>query len=223
MTPVNSRRFQFSDIPHEWLPDDVTSASFRIVGCDENGYGAIAGPLLTTGVVIPAGIELHPDLRDSKALPPRSARILSVARWVYDNCEVFFEEVGSAEIDRVGVYEANRRSYSRIIERARADLAIVDGIMKIDTQHHYVSTPKGERFAPVAAASIAGKVYRDTIMLALDGLFPDYRFDNAAYGKAAIDALIAHGRHSPIHRRSYNIRALPPEMANTPHYRIGGS
>ena len=216
MSATRAKPFQFAAIPAGWLPAGGAGAPPRVVGCDENGYGAIAGPLLTTGVVIPAGVPLHADLRDSKALPPRSPRILAVARWVYENCEVFFEEVAPAEIDRVGVYEANRRSYARIIERARADLAIVDGNLRIDTPHAYVSTPKGERFAAVAAASIAGKVYRDTLMAALDGLFPGYRFDNAAYGKPAIDALVAMGRHSPVHRRSYNLRALPPEMANTP-------
>lgn len=198
-------------VPDDWLPAGVDPAQARILGVDEVGRGALAGPLVIGAVVLPASVAFHVDLRDSKALDPRGSRIAAVAAWVFEVGEVWLEEVSAPEIDRLGLGVANKLAMTRAIERARPDLAVVDGIVAPVVDGVSVRTVvRGERYAPVAAASIVAKVYRDTLMRALDAIFPGYAFGSSVgYGVTAIEALRTQGRLSPLHRRSFQIRSLP--------------
>lgn len=197
-------------IPDDWLPAGVDPIHARILGVDEVGRGAMAGPLVIGAVILPAGLLFHADLRDSKALDPKGRRIIEVAAWVLAVGEVWLEEISAPEIDRLGIGVANKLAMARAIERAQPDLAVVDGIVAPVVEGVLVRTVvRGERYAPVAAASIVAKVYRDTLMRALDTLFPGYAFGRSVgYGVSAIEALRAQGRPSPIHRRSFHPRAL---------------
>lgn len=198
-------------VPDEWLPAGLDPALARVLGVDEVGRGALAGPLVIGAVILPAGLVFHADLRDSKALDPKGSRIAAVAAWVLEVGEVWIEEISAPEIDRLGLGVANKLAMARVIERAQPDLALVDGLVAPLVEGVPVrAVVRGERYAPVAAASIVAKVYRDTLMRALDALFPGYAFGSSVgYGVTAIEALRAQGRLSPIHRRSFQIRSLP--------------
>ena len=196
-------------VPDDWLPAGIDPATARVLGVDEVGRGALAGPLVVGGAILPAGIELHPDLRDSKALDPKGPRIARVAAWVLEVGEVWIEEVSAAEIDRLGIGVANKLAMARVCERAAPDLALIDGPIAPVVACPVRAVVRGERYAPVAAASIVAKVYRDTIMRALDAVFPGYAFaSSVGYGLHAIEGLRSMGRPSPIHRRSFRVKVL---------------
>ncbi|RUQ39555.1 ribonuclease HII, partial [Micrococcus sp. HSID17228] len=70
--------------------------------------------------------------------------------------------------------------------------------------------------ATVAAASIAAKVARDDVMIALDAAHPGYGWaGNKGYGSAAHRAALAERGASRQHRRSWNL-GLPGAPAQAP-------
>ena len=178
-----------------------------IVGLDEVGRGAVAGPLAVGAVVLPEA-PLVEGLNDSKQLAPEqreaiAARVKDVAlAWAV-------EYVPPADIDRDGMTAALRRAFSGAlgqIERAgiHADVVLVDGNpLHIDERE--VNVVKGDaKCASIAAASIVAKVSRDALMRGLALEYPAYDFaGNKGYGSAQhIEAIRAHGA-SPAHRRSF--------------------
>jgi ribonuclease HII len=73
-----------------------------------------------------------------------------------------------------------------------------------------------DRCATVAAASIAAKVARDDVMIALDAEHPGYGWaGNKGYGSAAHRAALTERGASEQHRRSWNL-GLPGAPAQAP-------
>jgi ribonuclease HII len=84
-----------------------------IIGCDEVGYGCLAGPLVVVGVKAPVEWKLA-GLNDSKKLSAkkREALLLPLMKLV-QNKEISYHlaERSSQEIDKVGVAVALKDSY----------------------------------------------------------------------------------------------------------------
>ena len=77
-----------------------------------------------------------------------------------------------------------------------------------DIEQHAII--QGDDTVPsISAASIVAKVYRDSEMKALTGMFPEYSWcDNKGYGtKKHIDAIKVYGL-TKHHRRSFNVKGL---------------
>lgn len=192
-------------IPRDWLPAGSDPATARVMGADEVGRGCLAGPLVMAACVLPAGW-VPEGLRDSKAMTPTARE--RVARELLERAECWIEEVPPAQIDRFGIGRANEAGFARLVERAGAEMALIDGILRIDTPHPYRSIVRGERYAPVAAASVLAKWYRDTLMEALERALPGRGFASAGYPTPEnIEAIRRHGR-TPWHRRSFRVAAL---------------
>src|SRR5690606_27368796 len=77
-----------------------------VIGCDEVGRGAIAGPVAVGLCVVDRGMDAHPEgLRDSKLLSEKRREVLAplTASWA------LYSAVGLAtaeEVDRVGIIAA---------------------------------------------------------------------------------------------------------------------
>ena len=188
-----------------------------VVGVDEVGRGAWAGPV-TVGAVI-----LHPDappvgVRDSKTLTPTArvaadAAIRAVAR-------VALGDADAAEVDEVGLAAALRLAVARAVAAVLAGPdAPADPVVLIDGPHDLlgradletVTLVRGDAASiGVAAASVVAKVARDAGMVAADATHPGYGFArNKGYPSPEhVAALAAHGP-CPLHRRSWApLRAL---------------
>ena len=184
-----------------------------VVGVDEVGRGAIAGPVVV-GVSVIRSIEAFPTgLRDSKLVSAkrRESLVGPVREWV-DSVEL--GEATAAEVDEFGIVSA----LTRAGERAFAKLAIagVDlggrRIIKNGT-HNWLKgglippldirvRAKADRdCAVVAAASVCAKVYRDGLMVEAAGEADTYGWaSNKGYGSSGhFDAICEHGS-TPFHR-----------------------
>ena len=193
-----------------------------VVGVDEVGRGAVAGPVVVGVAVIRAATDFPVGLRDSKliAASKREKLMQPVADWVD---AIATGEATAAEIDEFGIISA----LARAAERAFATLAIdghdVSGASVIlDGSHNWLTTSllppvdimvrtKADRdCAVVAAASVWAKVYRDRLMVDSAGEDDTYGWaSNKGYGSEGhFDAIRAHGA-TDFHRRTWLSSVLP--------------
>jgi ribonuclease HII len=183
-----------------------------IVGVDEVGKGAWAGPLAIGVAVIPDESDPPADvevlIRDSKSITEkrREAMFDALASWCVD------WSVGLAsarECDEMGMSRAQRVATSRALAglSGRADAALVDGPWDFVSPHvpHVTTVVKGDtRCLSIAAASILAKVTRDRLMRDLAVEHPMYRFEsNKGYPCAWHRAGLYAAGPSSIHRRSW--------------------
>lgn len=178
-----------------------------VVGVDEVGRGAWAGPLMVGAAVLPADKRVN-GVRDSKMLTePERERIFDrIAGW----CRTW--AVGAAsqeECDSLGMSEAQRLAAARAIAGlglpGPPDHVLIDGNWDFVRQGTTQRLIKGDaRCLSIAAASILAKVTRDRYMRAEAPHFAVYDFDlNKGYPCPRHKmALQAYGP-SAIHRRSW--------------------
>lgn len=174
-----------------------------VVGVDEVGRGAWAGPISVGAAVVPRDRRIY-KIRDSKMLTEeeRESMFDRIADW----CETW--SVGHAshtECDELGMSEAQRLAARRAIAGlgVNADHFLVDG--KWDFVGGAQKIVGGDRTSlSIAAASILAKVTRDRLMRELAPQYPGYNFEaNKGYPcpthKANLQAL----GPSALHRRSW--------------------
>lgn len=192
-----------------------------VIGVDEVGRGAIAGPV-AVGVhatFAPAvSLQIPPfpvGLRDSKLLSEKKREVLAplVAEWGPGAVGY----VSAAEIDARGITwalgEAGRRALLGVHE---AGVPVTRAVILVDGKHDWLSPVLraplnvqtmvgGDRaVASVAAASVRAKVDRDRVMREAHEAEPHYAWaSNKGYGaKAHYDGIAAHGL-SEHHRKSW--------------------
>jgi ribonuclease HII len=199
------RKNPLEAIPSDWLPAGLDPATARIAGADEVGRGALAGPLVMAMAVLPPDW-IPVGLKDSKLMTPDARE--RVARELLERAEIWIEEVPPALIDRLGIGKANELGFARLIERAKADFNLIDGTLKVPSEHPYLSITKGERFAPVAAASVVAKWYRDTVMAAMAQAIPDRGFEDSGYPTPRNIEVIRRFGRTPWHRTTFRIASL---------------
>ena len=176
-----------------------------VVGVDEVGRGAWAGPLTVGAAVLPPDRRVY-KVRDSKMLTEKEREALydRIAGW----CETW--AVGHAspeECDELGMAEAQRLAAKRAIQDlgVEPDQVLVDGNWDFVGGGRTMKLVKGDaRCLTIAAASILAKVTRDRIMRAEAPHFPGYDFErNKGYPCPwHKTALRAYGPTS-IHRRGW--------------------
>ena len=184
-----------------------------VVGVDEVGKGAWAGPL-TVGAVVANRNRRITRVRDSKILTEseREALIDRVTNWA----EAW--SVGHAsndECDALGMSEAQRLAARRALD----GLGLVPDRVLLDGNWDFVGGGRGITVVggdatclSIAAASVLAKVTRDRIMRAADSRFPGYGFaKNKGYPSPYhVEALAQRGA-CLFHRRSWSFMdSLPP-------------
>ena len=189
----------------KWSATQAPHARGRVIGLDEVGRGAWAGPLVAAAVVLPSRFKLE-GLKDSKQLTP-DAREFFAYRLQQCAVEWSYGIVHHWEIDAFGIVEANRLAFVRALQglNAETEHILVDGLPVSPFPYPATFLVRGdEREAVIAAASIFAKVFRDNLLRAAHALYPQFGFfDHKGYGTAQHRvALKAHGI-SRFHRRSF--------------------
>lgn len=176
-----------------------------VVGVDEVGRGAWAGPLSVGAAVLPRGRRVY-KVRDSKALTEveREALFDRVAGW----CSAW--AVGHAsqpECDELGMAEAQRLAARRAVE----GLGVTPDQVLVDGNWDFVAGGRARRIIrgdatclSIAAASILAKVTRDRIMRAEAESFPGYDFElNKGYPCPRHKTALRGMGPTSIHRRAW--------------------
>ena len=176
-----------------------------VVGIDEVGRGAWAGPLTIGAAVLPRDKRVY-KVRDSKQLTEREREALfdRIASW----CVAW--GVGHAsheECDELGMSEAQRLAARRAIAR----LGLAPERVLVDGNWDFVGTGNVTRIVrgdatclSIAAASILAKVTRDRFMQAEAEHHPWWWFEhNKGYPCPRHKAVLRGMGPSSIHRRSW--------------------
>ncbi|MEK7665399.1 MAG: ribonuclease HII [Patescibacteria group bacterium] len=179
----------------------MATGYMAIVGVDEVGTGAFAGPVVAAAVILPLDSRIG-ELADSKLMSP------DARERVFDliiNRE-FCWGVGEAsviEIQEFGLRPANYLAMRRAIEMVRvADFALVDAWTIPELTIPQRGIVHGDRLVKsIAAASVIAKVTRDRLMVQLHEQFPVYGFSaNKGYGTMAHQEAIKRNGPSEAHR-----------------------
>jgi ribonuclease HII len=196
-----------------------------VIGCDEVGRGAIAGPVAVGFSVVGVGVKAHPaGLRDSKMLSEKRREELSPLAHKWS----LFAAVGLAsalEVDAIGIISALGLAGSRALQQLRDAGAPVDeSVVLLDGSHDWLTphAPGAPRVrtlikadrdcASVAAASVIAKVHRDRIMIEADDTIPGYGWKgNKGYASAGHYAAIDELGPSELHRQTW-LHERPPTL-----------
>lgn len=178
-----------------------------VVGMDEVGRGAWAGPLAVGAAVLPQERRVY-KVRDSKMLtePDRERLFSRVAGW----CRTWAVGFASQpECDELGMTEAQRLAARRALEglglEQPPDAVLVDGswdFVGLGTTRRII---KGDaRVLSIAAASVLAKVTRDRVMRREAEHYPGYDFDlNKGYPCPRHKMALQAWGPTAIHRRSW--------------------
>lgn len=175
-----------------------------IVGVDEVGRGALAGPLTVAAVCLPADPVVW-GLNDSKQLSPQ-ARERIAARVAEVATAVGICHIEPAAIDALGMGACLRHAMAAAVRDTGIDpdLVLIDG-NPVGAHPAERCVVKGDaKIACIAAASIVAKVTRDALMTSFDGEFRGYHLaENKGYGSPEHIAAIRALGPSPIHRTTF--------------------
>ena len=190
-----------------------------IVGMDEVGRGAWAGPISVGAAVLPRDKRVY-RIRDSKMLtePERERLFDRIAGW----CRAW--AVGHAsqeECDALGMSAAQKLAARRAID----GLGLVPDHVLLDGRWDFVGhgntrrMVKGDaRCLSIAAASILAKVTRDRIMRTEAEHFPAYDFDlNKGYPCPRHKLALRAWGPTSIHRRTWVFMEHTPWGGRLPH------
>lgn len=196
-----------------------------VIGCDEVGRGAIAGPVAVGLSVVDRSVGRHPaGLRDSKMLSEKRREELSPRALEWS----LYAAVGlasSVEVDTIGIIAALGLAGRRALEQLREAGAPVDGaVVLLDGSYDWLTphAPGAPRVqtrikadrdcASVAAASVIAKVHRDRIMIDADDTIPGYGWrGNKGYASSEHFAAIDRQGASDLHRHTW-LHERPPAL-----------
>ena len=215
-TPL--RKVNKHNAPTKRFEHSLWSAGNKhVVGIDEVGRGAWAGPLTIAAAVIPKDKRLY-KVRDSKALNEKERESLydAITNW----CSHW--SVGHAtnqECDEFGMSHAQKLATKRALTSLNIEIdhALIDGkwdfVGEIVGKANRTMIIRGDaKCLSIAAASILAKVTRDRIMKEHHKLFPDYAFEsNKGYPCPKHKRALYESGPTPLHRISWKY------MKDTPY------
>jgi ribonuclease HII len=188
-----------------------------VIGCDEVGRGAIAGPVAVGLAVVDRGVGAHPQgLRDSKLLSEKRREQLAplAAAWALHTA------VGLAsaeEVDSIGIIAALGLAGRRALVMLHESGAVVrESVVLLDGSHDWLTpvlqspldvrtrVKADQNCASVSAASVVAKVHRDRLMIEADARHPGYGWSgNKGYASSAHYSAIRELGASALHRHSW--------------------
>ena len=191
-----------------------------VIGVDEVGRGAFAGPVSAAAVVFECETDGLNSLgiNDSKLLKPNHRKKLS--KLIQDGCVSYsVATVAVSKINKLGIGKATNIAFRKAISdvllkleaREEKIFLLADGfhikhIRKLGLKNQTAIIKGDRKSISIAAASIIAKVHRDSLMKKLSKKYPQYGFGkHKGYGTKAHQAAIKKHGLSKIHRTSFNL------------------
>ena len=175
-----------------------------IVGIDEVGRGALAGPVVACAVILKSGF-VSKLVIDSKKIEAKKR--LSVAKLLMENLlDYGIGVVCPLVIDKINILKATKQAMHLALSSIKInyDYVVIDAVPLKNLKVPFTSPIKEDKYIEVAAASIIAKVYRDKL---LEGLHREYHLydwvNNKGYGtKKHIESIKKYGI-TPLHRKTF--------------------
>ncbi len=201
-----------------------------VIGVDEAGRGALAGPVCVGAVIIPENFEWEsafalvssrgePRLRDSKKLSAQQRRILYAYLVEHPRVHHAAAFVDAHTIDEIGIVNAAYEAAALAIGKLGADASVtkvlLDAGLRAPSVWEQSAHIRGDENIPaIAFASIVAKVSRDELMDELAVRYAPYHFEeHKGYGTLVHrTAIRAHGL-SAIHRASFCTRLQKADIS----------
>ncbi len=164
-----------------WRKEDLKALSAlalaSICGIDEAGRGPLAGPVCAAAVILPENFPLE-TLNDSKVLSrakrEKAYRLITEKALDWAIAWASWEEIGALNILNASLL-AMKRAYGAL--SLRPETVLADGNRPPDLGRPCLALIGGDALHPsIMAASILAKVARDSMMLRLDAVQPEYGF-----------------------------------------------
>ena len=200
---------------------ELLESASVVIGIDEVGRGAVAGPVVVGAAAVVPGMPQWPaGLRDSKRLTEK--RREQIGPLLRDWTTVGLGWVDADQIDEHGItWALAQAAASAVADLAGAGVDLARSHVLLDGSHDWLSPAmpapipvtmreKSDRdCVSVAAAACCAKVARDAYMR--DAAALDSRFgweQNKGYGTAAHLAAVREHGVSPLHRQTWLTRTL---------------
>jgi len=196
-----------------------------IIGIDEAGRGALAGPVCVGAVLYPEDFDWQAAfsivtrrgmvvLKDSKQLSSQQRELLY--EFIVQNGRLrhAFALVDARAIDTIGIVNAGHEAAAIALSRLgvspeRAEVLLDAGLRapSVWTQRSII---RGDETVPaIALASIVAKVTRDRLMEEVAQLYSAYRFEeHKGYGTLAHRQAIARKGLCDLHRTTFCSRLV---------------
>ncbi|MBI5413148.1 ribonuclease HII [Candidatus Peregrinibacteria bacterium] len=186
------------------IEKELKSRGHFVIGVDEVGCGALAGPVIAAAIHLPLNFRLAA-INDSKLLKPHQREEI-FALFVRRGLQFTIGMATHKEVDKLNVRQASLLAMKRAVSAFRgATFALVDAwkIPGIKMQQRGII--HGDRLVKsIAAASIVAKVVRDRLMSEFDADFPGYFLKkHKGYGTRLHYDSIKKMGPSPLHRRTF--------------------
>lgn len=211
-------------LPNLSYEQELWGKDFLVIGVDEVGRGAFAGPIFAAGVVFPQANNnkrtaklLSYGINDSKKLKPTQRQMLDKVIQK-ESLAIYISQIDVAEINRIGIGRANQKAMRQVVKRLcqmshvkgqmSKTFVLVDGF-RIKNLSGFAKNQKaiihGDSISlSIAAASIVAKVARDNYMRKLAKVHPQYNWgQNKGYGTLFHRTVLSELGPTPFHRTDF--------------------
>ncbi len=180
-----------------------------MIGVDEVGRGAWAGPLLVVAAKLKPNKRLPIGLKDSKELSKKKR--IELFKTITEACYIGEGWISADIIDELGLSNSMKSACLLSLMSIKAksnEKIILDGNVNYFANTSYknvIVKPKADsEFPIVSAASIVAKVLRDALMKEYESEYKLYGFStNVGYGTSKHKKALIEDGPTPIHRFSY--------------------
>ncbi|KAA6225919.1 MULTISPECIES: ribonuclease HII [unclassified Campylobacter] len=172
-----------------------------LVGIDEAGRGALAGPLYMAACCLKKD---NLNLRDSKKLSPKQREKFFYE--IINNSDFLILSFSNENIDKFGLSACLKKGLEIICMHFEKSDFLYDGNTNFNVSQVKTLIKADSLIPCVSAASILAKVSRDKFMIDIAKEFPNYHFEkHKAYPTALHKELITKFGPCTLHRKSFKL------------------
>ncbi len=177
-----------------------------LMGIDEAGRGALAGPVVIAAVILDYQDPI-PGIKDSKLISAGKRELLSgeIKRRALAYHIVCVE---AKVIDQINIRAASLKGFEMVYDalKNQASYALIDGKDRPDGIMGEAVIKGDQLHACISAASILAKVHRDDLMREMDSIYPEYGFaTHKGYATRRHYEALATWGACPTHRLTFRL------------------